>query len=241
MDSIEYRICSSLARCPGDSYSSTQSRSKQVCQSQGDCLTRDYVSSLLEEPYMDFTQFCLSDLTTLWGKFGISKKQKFYKIYSDIASLISVLIEEPVLRVALRFWDLSYRCFTFGKVDLVITIEAYSVLIGVDLQCPDKVQNKKLRAECRKVLAKILKVKSQTLDTYLVQKENHRGLPWNILRDFIRGHLHEEDGLVAFALSVYGLIMFPRMLGYVKMVMVDIFEQIQYGNNHSLTILAETF
>ena len=78
------------------------------------------------------------------------------------------------------------------------------------------------------MLAKILKIKSQMIDTYLVQKENHRGLPWNILRDFIQRHLHYENGIVAFTLSVYGLIMFPRMLGYVKMVVVDIFEQIQY-------------
>ena len=66
------------------------------------------------------------------------------------------------------------------------------------------------------MLAKILKVKPQTLDTYVVQKENHRGLPWNILRDFIQGHLHEEDGLVAFALSVYGLVIFPGMLDTLK-------------------------
>ena len=81
-------------------------------------------------------------------------------------------IEEPVLRVALRFWDLSYRCFAFGKEDLVPTIEEYSILIGLDLQYPDKVYNKKTRAGCRKVLAKILKVKPQMVDTYLVQKEN---------------------------------------------------------------------
>ena len=68
----------------------------------------------------------------------------------------------------MRFWDPSYRCFTFGKEDLVPTIEEYSVLIGENLQCPDKVYNKKPRAECRKVLAKILKVKPQVIDTHLV-------------------------------------------------------------------------
>ena len=91
------------------------------------------------------------------------------------------------------------------------------------------------------MLAKILKVKPQTLDTYLVQKENHRGLPWNILQDFVRGHLHDKHGMVAFALSIYGLVIFSRMLGYIEMVVVDTFEQIQHSSNPSLAILAETF
>ena len=91
------------------------------------------MSSLLEEPYTDFTQNDLSNLTTLWGQFGISEKQKFPETYSNITSLTSVPIEKPILQAALRFWDPSYRCFAFGKEDLVPTIEEYLVLIGIDL------------------------------------------------------------------------------------------------------------
>ena len=146
MDSTEYRICSSSVRLPCGSYPSTQSWSEQAYKSQGDCLIRDFVSSLPEEPYANFTQNGLPDLATLWRQYSISEKQTFRKTYGDIASLILVPIEKPVLRATLRFWDLSYRCFTFGKEDLVPTIEESSVLIGVDLQCPDKVYNKKPRA-----------------------------------------------------------------------------------------------
>ena len=61
------------------------------------------------------------------------------------------------------------------------------------------------------------------------------------LRDFVQGHLHDEDGMVAFSLSIYGLVIFLRMLGYIEMAMVDTFEQIQHGSNPSLAILAKTF
>ena len=61
------------------------------------------------------------------------------------------------------------------------------------------------------------------------------------LRDFVQGHLHDEDGMVAFSLSIYGLVIFLRMLGYIEMAMVDTFEQIQHGSNPSLAILVETF
>ena len=56
-----------------------------------------YVSSLLEEPYTNLTQNRLSDLATLWEQFGISKKKRFHETYGDIASLILVPIEEPLL------------------------------------------------------------------------------------------------------------------------------------------------
>ena len=79
------------------------------------------------------------------------------------------------------------------------------------------------------------------IDTYLVQNKSHKGLPWNILQDFIQKHLHDEDGMVAFALAIYGLVIFPGMLGYIKMVVVDTFEQIPHDSNPLLAILAETF
>ena len=103
--------------------------------------------------YTDLTQNRLSDLTTLWEQFGISEKKRFRETYSDIASLILVLVEKPLLRAAMRFWDPSYRYFAFSKNDLVSTIEEYSVLIGVELQYPDKVYNQKSRAGWRKDLA----------------------------------------------------------------------------------------
>ena len=91
------------------------------------------------------------------------------------------------------------------------------------------------------MLAKILKVKPQLVDTYLVQKGNRQGLPWNILQNFIREHLHNEDGMVAFALAIYGLVIFPGILGYIEMAVVDTFEQIQHESNPTLAILAKTF
>ena len=47
--------------------------------------------------------------------------------------------------------------------------------------------------------------------------------------------------MVAFALYIYRLVIFPGMLGYIEMVIVDTFEQIQHGSNPSLAILVETF
>ena len=102
---------------------------------------------------MDLTQNRLSDLATLWEQFDISKKKRFRETYGDIASLILMPVEEPLLRATMRFWDPSYKCFIFGKNDLVPTVEEYSVSIGVELQHLDKVYNQKPRVGWRKALA----------------------------------------------------------------------------------------
>ena len=61
------------------------------------------------------------------------------------------------------------------------------------------------------------------------------------LTRFRTRHLHDEDSLVAFSLSIYGLVIFLGMLGYVEMAVVDTFEQIQHSSNPSPDILAKTF
>ena len=47
--------------------------------------------------------------------------------------------------------------------------------------------------------------------------------------------------MVAFALAIYGLVIFLGILGYIEMAVVDTFEQIQHSSNPSLAFLAETF
>ena len=47
--------------------------------------------------------------------------------------------------------------------------------------------------------------------------------------------------MVAFALAIYGLVIFSRILEYIEMAVVDTFEQIQHGSNSALAILTETF
>ena len=58
---------------------------------------------------------------------------------------------------------------------------------------------------------------------------------------FHTGYLHDEDDMVAFALSIYRLVIFLEMLGYIEMAVVDTFEQIQHDSNPSPAILVETF
>ncbi|MBA0550702.1 hypothetical protein Golob_021626, partial [Gossypium lobatum] len=44
-----------------------------------------------------------------------------------------------------------------------------------------------------------------------------------------------------FALAIYKLIIFPKVLGHIEVVVVDFFEKLRQGINPAPTILAETF
>ena len=60
------------------------------------------------------------------------------------------------------------------------------------------------------------------------------------MRDFINSHINEDRGLATLALSIYRLILFPRVIEHVEVIVIDFFEQVQNHANPSLTILAET-
>ena len=98
-----------------------------------------YIPSLPEEPYANLTQNNVSDLITICEHTDQAAKESFRKNYGDIAALITLVIDEPLLGAAIRFWDPSHRCFTFNKEDLTPTIEEYSVMINLKLQSLDKV------------------------------------------------------------------------------------------------------
>ena len=61
-------------------------------------------------------------------------------------------------------------------------------------------------------------------DGYLVNKKGSIGLEWVFLRDFINNHINEDQGLATLALSIYGLVIFHRVIGHMEMIVIDFFK-----------------
>ncbi|KAK8346539.1 hypothetical protein V6Z12_A07G222300 [Gossypium hirsutum] len=98
-----------------------------------------------------------------------------------------------------RFWDPTYRYFTFNEVDMVLTIMEYSTLLHYDFRDP--------------------------------------------LRIYWKDAMGKASGdrqLALFLFAVYGLIVFPKALGYVSVELADFLFQIEKGVNPAPTVLAET-
>ena len=58
----------------------------------------------------------------------LDDETKFTKIYGRVLHLLNVPVLPLAIRALIHFWDPDYRCFTFGDVDMVPTIEEYGVL-----------------------------------------------------------------------------------------------------------------
>ena len=199
-----------------------------------------YVSSLPEGVHVDIKQNQLTELASLWELVSGPNKRKFYDLYGQITSLITVIVDEPLIKAAIQFWDPSHRCFTFNEEDMMPIAEEYAMLIRLNLQCPDKVYYRRTRMGILKKLAKIIGIEPVEADGYLVSKGESTGLEWVFLRDFINSHINKDRGLVTLALSIYGLIIFPRVIRHVEMTVIDFFKQVQNHVNPSLAIVAET-
>ena len=85
--------------------------------------------------------------------------------------------------------------------------------------------------------------KSQATDLrYLSGPERKpQRLTKEYLIGFHIGALAWGGRLGSICLSIYRLVIFPGMLGYIEMAVVDTFEQIQHDSNPSPAILVETF
>ncbi|MBA0757854.1 hypothetical protein Gotri_020904, partial [Gossypium trilobum] len=56
----------------------------------------------------------------------------FYFNYGDLSYLLDVKVDKHLFRALAQYWNPTYSCFTFRKIDLVPTVEEYTTL----LRCP---------------------------------------------------------------------------------------------------------
>ncbi|MBA0730059.1 hypothetical protein Golax_025556 [Gossypium laxum] len=73
------------------------------------------------------------------------------------------------------------------------------------------------------------------------QKGDSKCILWKNLRDLILAHLDMKKKVNVFALSIYGLVVFPKALGHVDEAVTDLFDRLDKRVTPVPVILAETF
>ncbi|KAL1186522.1 hypothetical protein V6Z11_A01G183800 [Gossypium hirsutum] len=73
------------------------------------------------------------------------------------------------------------------------------------------------------------------------EKGESKCIPWGALKELIQTHLDEVKRVDIFALSLYGLMVFPRALGYVDEATTDLFHRLSKQVTSVPAILAKTF
>ncbi|MBA0636100.1 hypothetical protein Godav_022382 [Gossypium davidsonii] len=66
----------------------------------------------------------------------------FYSNYGDLPYLLDMKVDKRLFRALDQFWNPAYSCFTFGKVNLVPTIEEYMALLRCSRIQVDRIYSK---------------------------------------------------------------------------------------------------
>ncbi|MBA0844968.1 hypothetical protein Goarm_022377, partial [Gossypium armourianum] len=69
-------------------------------------------------------------------------------------------------------------------------------------------------------------MKEQWVATWIKQKGESKCIPWKSLRYLILAHPNTKKKVDVFALSIYGLIIFPKALGHVDEAVTDLFDRL---------------
>ncbi|MBA0650100.1 hypothetical protein Goklo_017574, partial [Gossypium klotzschianum] len=69
------------------------------------------------------------ELKEIWNQWNDKVKQLFYSSYGDLPYLLDIKVDKHLFRALAQFWNPAYSCLTFGRVDLVPTVEEYMALL----------------------------------------------------------------------------------------------------------------
>ncbi|XP_012468744.1 uncharacterized protein LOC105786815 [Gossypium raimondii] len=200
------------------------------------------MSKLWDYTRISVTQNSLQELRAIWDHWNDETKQLFNSSYGDLPYLLNIKIDERLFWAFVQYWNPAYSCFTFGRVDLVPTIEEYTAL----LRCP-KIQVHKVYSRAvnvptfMKKLMNITGMGEQWVTARIKQKGESRCIPWKSLQELILAHLDARKKVDVFALSIYGLVTFPKALGHVDEAASDLFDRLEKRVTPVPAILAETF
>ncbi|MBA0876018.1 hypothetical protein Goshw_004405 [Gossypium schwendimanii] len=92
-----------------------------------------------------------------------------------------------------------------------------------------------------KKLMNITRMSEQWVMTQIKQKGDSKCIPWKNLKNLILAHLDTKKKVYVFALSIYGLVVFPKALGHVDEAVTDLFDRLDRRVTPVPVILEETF
>ena len=87
----------------------------------------------------------VDEVHDVWKSWSLEKQKAFSALYGDITLLLSIQVDEQLIKVIMPFWDPLYRCFTFNQEDMTQTIEEYIALLKTKTFNPNKVFWKKTK------------------------------------------------------------------------------------------------
>jgi hypothetical protein len=213
--------------------------SESLHMAEGDCLRLD-VNGI---PPLKDVRCIINDASRLspLTKY-LADEAEFTKIYGRILHLLKVPVLPLSIKALIHFWDPDYRCFAFGNIDMVPTIEEYSVLTEFP-EDTHKVYFCHKGENTIEELTKLLGIHQMSLYR---EKNNFGGLRWKRLEELLIAKKSNPsaklEGYRILALGIFGLILCPSTTGIISLEAANLFVEYEKTKiNPSAAILAETF
>ncbi|MFQ6659527.1 hypothetical protein Gotur_028397, partial [Gossypium turneri] len=122
------------------------------------------------------------------------------------------------------------------------TIEEYAALLCIDNAQLNKIYLKEPKPiTFKKKLMKLTGMTDTWAEKQIKKKNEVSCVPWFSLQELVQNHPDTLRMMDLFALAIYRLVIFPKVLGHIEVAVVDFFEKLRQGINPAPTILAETF
>ena len=212
-------------------------RSEMMQLVEGDC-SRTKVEEL---PPITKVQCSIDNIKKLVPILGYIDENLFEKKYGRIAYLLRIPVQISAVKALLHFWDPSYRCFTFGDIDMTPTLEEYAQILSFPND-PYKVYFRQKIESTATSVARLLHL--DQVDRY---RTSNGGFKWKVIENKLKtdkekGKLGEERyQIIAFA--IFGLVLFPsEAVGIISIEAANAFLEFEETkNNPTSAILAETF
>ena len=129
--------------------------------------------------------------------------------YGDIALLLPVEVDEQLLKAIILFWDLSYRCFTFNREDLIPTVKKYAAMLRISPPNPDNdFWKKSKKVPFRKKLVQMTNIDVSVFVPITRLKGKNECVQCDFLERYIIENNNNDWVIDIFALVVYGTLIF---------------------------------
>ncbi|MBA0655829.1 hypothetical protein Goklo_008254, partial [Gossypium klotzschianum] len=169
------------------------------------------------------TQNSLQELKEIWDQWNDKDRQLFYSNYGNLPYLLDMKVDKHLFRALAQFWNTSYSCFTFGKVDLVPMVEEYIALLRCSKIQVDRAYSRAVSVPTfLKKLMNITGMSEEWVAAQIKQKEDSKCIPWKNLKDIILAHPNTKKKVDVFVLTIYGLVIFPNALRHVDEAVTDL-------------------
>ncbi|XP_039064336.1 uncharacterized protein LOC120209373 [Hibiscus syriacus] len=177
------------------------------------------------------------ELSRIWSTWDNNEKTLFRGIYGDIVELLRAPIDTVVIRALAECWNPAYRCFTFGKVDMMPTLEEYTTLLNIPNARRHSIYTKAIRP--KGFIAKMITLTGKTKE-WVEEYIRDEGISWAQLKSLIYEQTPSKRRRDHFALAIYDLVIFPRNEDHFDIALINFVEAIA-RKNPAPAILAETF